>query len=459
MTASYARATVLAAIMVGSIIQCFAQDTRRVEEPKIPHACAILRAVLTAPAGHLTTEDESRLDTNRIQSAIDGCPAGQAVELAADGPRAAYLLSPIHLRKGVTLLVDRHVTIFASRSPRDFEIKPGSCGVLNSASTGCHPLISVTQAPDSGVMGEGTIDGRGGETMIGGNQTWWQLAAQSGSTRWTKRQQVPRLLAIDESDNFILYKITLKNSPNFHVVYHRGNGFTAWSVHIDTPENAPNTDGIDPSNSTNITIAYSYISTGDDNVALKAGDGPVTHMSVLHNHFYFGHGMSIGSETMGGVDGILVRDLSLDGTKWGIRIKSSRSRGGLVQNITYDDVCIRNSESPILLDTNYSFSAPSSITNRPPVYRDIILHNIRIEGGGIISVNGLDSDHRIRSHWDGVVLTDALSKYTLKEAHADLVLGPGPVNFHLAGVDSTENGVPGIGKLSPCLGKFVPFPR
>ena len=97
-------------------------------------------------------------------------------------------------------------------------------------------------------------------------------------------------------------------------------------------KNARNTDGIDPGNSTNVTITHSFIHTGDDNVAIKAGAGlPTTHMTIAHNHFYSGHGMSIGSETNGGASAIRVSDLSIDGADNGIRIKSNSGRGGLVQ--------------------------------------------------------------------------------------------------------------------------------
>ena len=78
-------------------------------------------------------------------------------------------------------------------------------------------------------------------------------------------------MVLNRCDNFTLYRITLKNSANFHVAYSGGNGFTAWGVKINTPKNARNTDGIDPGNSTNVTITHCFIHTGDDNVAIKAG--------------------------------------------------------------------------------------------------------------------------------------------------------------------------------------------
>ena len=66
-----------------------------------------------------------------------------------------------------------------------------------------------------------------------------------------------------------MYKITLRNSPGFHVSVGQTDGFTAWGVKIMTPKTARNTDGIDPGSSRNITIAYSSINTGDDDVCLK----------------------------------------------------------------------------------------------------------------------------------------------------------------------------------------------
>jgi len=109
----------------------------------------------------------------------------------------------------------------------------------------------------------------------------------------------------------LIWDYALHNSPNFHVSVNQTNGFTAWGVHLLTPTekglDARNTDGIDPGTSTNVTVAHSWIDNGDDNIAIKAG---VSHMSVLDNHFYTGHGMSIGSETVPGQSFLLVDGLT-----------------------------------------------------------------------------------------------------------------------------------------------------
>jgi polygalacturonase len=431
------------------------QDTRTVTEPVIPPVCATLKAQLGGPIG---AADEGKLDTERIQKGFDGCGAGKALELAADGASHAFLSGPLELREGVTLLIDKGVTLYGSRDPKVYEVSPGSCGVVSEEKSGCRPLISGKHVAHAAIMGDGVIDGRGGaRLLVDGKEkgkTWWDLAedARNGG-----RQQVPRLIVMDHSDDFTLYRITLKNSANFHVSYAYGDGFTVWGLKIDTPKNARNTDGVDPSASKNITVTQSYIRDGDDNIAIKGGSGPVTNMTVIHNHFYYGHGMSIGSETSAGVSKLRVTDLSLDGTDAGIRIKSQQAYGGLVHDIVYDDLCIRNSKSPIQLDTNYSAN-PKPGQGLIPVFQDIVLRDVRISGGGKIQLNGFDATHRIGIQFDGVTV-DSPSSYKYAIDHADIVLGPGPVNLTLSGQDSTVRGTPGKGSLASCAAKFVTFPE
>ena len=102
-----------------------AQDTRTVSEPVIPPVCAALGARLAVVNGRtVAPEDERRPDTARIQQALDGCPAGQAVELRPEGGFAAFLAGPLQLRAGVTLLVARGAILFGSRDPRDYDATP-----------------------------------------------------------------------------------------------------------------------------------------------------------------------------------------------------------------------------------------------------------------------------------------------------------------------------------------------
>jgi polygalacturonase len=432
-----------------------AQDARTVTEPVLPPVCTTLDAQLKTSGRTLAEADEAKLDTARIQKALDKCGKGKGVLLRAHGAANAFVSGPLELRSGVTLIVDKGATLFASRNASLFETSRGSCGVLSDTGHGCNPLISVRHVTGAGIMGDGVIDGRGGEKILGKNVSWWDLAEQA---RTGAHQQVPRIIVADYADNFTLYRITLKNSPNFHVTYNHGDGFTVWGLKIDTPQRlARNTDGVDPGNgSKNVTITRSWIRTGDDNVALKGGPGGITNVTISHNHFYWGHGMSIGSETDGGVSKIRVTDLSLDGPDNGIRIKSNGSRGGLTQDVVYDDVCVRNSPNPITLDTAYS-AAGTLKGNSPPSMREITLHNVRVSGGGKISFSGYTKEHRIGAILDGVLLTDAASyKYAL--SHADLRL-TGPTNLTLSGgEDFTVQGKQTDRNPVSCAEKFVDFP-
>src|SRR5215510_2357832 len=111
-----------------------AQDTRTVVEPKFPLACKTVVAQLVPVADTtLDPADENKLDTRRIQQAIDGCASGRAVVLKSSGERRAFLAGPITLKAGVTLIVDTNATLFASRNPRDFDVdQPGRCGTVDA---------------------------------------------------------------------------------------------------------------------------------------------------------------------------------------------------------------------------------------------------------------------------------------------------------------------------------------
>lgn len=364
-----------------------AQDTRTVAEPRIPPVFTTLTANQDA--------DERHLDTRRIQEAIDRCTPAHAVALRG----GIFLSGPLQLKPAVTLLVEADSAIFASRNPRNYDLTPGSCGVVNERGHGCQPFIQAINAPGSAIMGEGAIDGRGGAELLGKNVTWWDLAHQAKVL--DQQQSVPRMLIVRQSDGFTLYRITLRNSPNFHVSVEQTNGFTAWGVKIRTPKTARNTDGIDPSSSTNVTITHCDISTGDDDVAIKSGaQGPATHMTISHNAFHSGHGMSIGSGTSGGVSAIRVSDLTIDGADNGIRIKSDRSRGGLVQDVAYENVCMRNVPNPIILTSMYTTFAGDKI----PVYRDILLKNVHALTPGRVTFLGTDPDHKLEINLDDVTV-------------------------------------------------------
>jgi polygalacturonase len=264
------------------------------------------------------------------------------------------------------------------------------------------------------------------------------------------------MIMVRDSTNFTLYRITLRNSPGFHVSVNQTDGFTAWGVKIMTPKTARNTDGIDPGSSRNVTITHCFIHTGDDDVAVKSGNsGPAWNISVLHNHFYTGHGMSIGSGTAGGVDHMLVDDLTIDGADNGIRIKSDRSRGGMVENILYRNVCIRDTTNPIVLTPMYTTFPGDHL----PIYRKITLEDVHILTHGTYTFLGLDAQHALGVMFDNV-FADGLDQSTMSAANAEITIGPRRGNLEPKGDGVTLQSVPGGRPGTPlaCEDRFTPFP-
>lgn len=452
------RFTVVAALLLaGSVVggpRLSGQDARTVLEPHIPAACVTLDAQIDAGRGGIAAADEGRLDTARIQEAMDHCAAGHAVVLQAAGGKQVFLTGPLQLRSGVTLVVAAHTVLAGSRDPRVYDLAPGSCGVVNAKGHGCKPLISADHATNSGIMGDGVIDGRGGAKLLGQNVSWWDLAQEAKVK--DEHQSVPWLIVLHHADNFVLYGITLRNSPMFHVAVNETDGFTAWGVKIWSPQTARNTDGIDPGSSRNVTITHCFIHTGDDNVAVKAGAaGAASHISVVHNHFYSGHGMSIGSETNGGVDHMQVEDLTIDGADNGIRIKSDRSRGGLVHDITYRDVCMRGVKNPLVFTPLYS-ALPGGLL---PVYRDIYLADIHIQSAGTYVLEGLDAEHKLGLQFDNVFADDQRdARFVVR--NAEIAIGPREGNLAPGGEDASVAAMPNSvpGKAIACSGRYVEFP-
>jgi polygalacturonase len=355
----------------------YAEDRRHVTEPGLPtQVCALV-----------TNNQEQNL-----QQALDACPAGSALKLAA----GSYHSGPLRLPSGVTLWLDRGAVLLASTRPTDYDKGNGHCGTLDQNGKGCRPFIEISHAKGSAIVGDGTIDGQGGAILPGGSESWWQLARRAQTEH--SHQNVPRLIDIRQSSNITLYRVHLHNAANFHVALDQVQGFTAWGVVIDTPSDARNTDGIDPGASQDVTISHTSIQTGDDNIAIKGGHGPSRYITIEDSHIYGGHGISIGSETQAGVSDVSVRNVTLDGTTWGLRIKSAADRGGLVSRIQYENICLRDNRWPISFIADYADGGTGSLI---PQYQDIHLHNIQ-GAGGILQIKGHDASHPAQIWLDNV---------------------------------------------------------
>ncbi len=418
--------------------------------------CASLRAA--QPAAQI---DEARPDTARIQAALDGCSNG-VVELAPDGARDAFLSGPIRLPSHVTLRIARGVSLVASRNPRDFDVHPGTptCGTLGDG-RGCLPLLRAVEASEVAVVGPGSIEGRGwatlgppGTPLLSRDQagSWWALARLAKAESYARKQNCPRLAVFERCHDIRLADVTLHDSPNFHVVFHLSDHITVEHVEIRTPSkreyvyapdphhSAVNTDGIDPISSSGITIRDTTIDTGDDQIAIKSSDDghPSADITVENCRFLQGHGLSIGSETNGGVHGVRARHITFDGSDNGLRIKSNSTRGGVVDDVVYEDIQLTRVHEPLVFDAFYQETpgSPKAAGDRIPDFRGITLRNVHADSGGL-RFRGPDAAHPIEIRLENVSM-DSIGRVLAGHARITLSRCSSALSAALAGRDDVR---------------------
>jgi polygalacturonase len=305
-------------------------------------------------------------NTTAIQAAIDAASAagGGAVEV----PSGVFLSGPIRMTNGINLRVNGTLRMLP------LDKYPG--GTSTPAN-----FISGAGLHDVAISGSGTIDGQG--------IPWWPYARTRGARR-------PRMIALNSCDRVLIERVTLTNSPMFHIAISRSSNVTVRGVTIRAN---PSTDPINPGHNTDacdvsghaILIQDCDVSVGDDDFTCGGGTSDVL---ITNCAYGYGHGVSIGSPTSGGVSNLTVVNCTFNDTEQGIRIKSDRDRGGLLQHLSYLNLRMTNVDYPILIYASYmatnreyralnnvtaaiAATYPSSaVASRTPIYRDITFSNL-----------------------------------------------------------------------------------
>ncbi len=330
-----------------------------------PHTTPALPDI---PDRHLKLDSAGADATKALQAAIDAAAAaGGGV---VDVPAGDYLCGPVQLASKVNLHLDRGATL----RMQPIDKYPGGTKEGRSFLTG-------EKLHDVAITGQGTIDGQG--------SPWWPLAKTTPSARR------PRMIAMGGCDRVLIEGVKLMNSPMFHIAMHATN-VTVRGVTIRAPAS---TDPVNPSHNTDacdvsgqhVLVEDCDVSVGDDDFTCGGGTSDVL---IRHCTYGYGHGVSIGSPTNGGVSDLTVEDCTFTNTECGIRVKSGRGRGGTVQRLTYRNLQMTNVGIPILIYASYeatekqhrdltnltpaiAASYPSKpLGERTPVFKDITFSNV-----------------------------------------------------------------------------------
>ena len=312
-------------------------------------------------------------DTAAIQAAIDSCSTRGhgTVHLTA----GTYLSAPLTLKSHVRLQLDKDAILLGSPDMADYPVRA-------DASWRRVALLHADKATDISITGQGVIDGNG--------KIWWD--AHFKRQRGTPEEARPLLIDLTNSKNILIEGVTIRNSPMYNITTFLCDGLTVRNVTILNPgRGAPNTDGIDPFSTSHVLIEHTTIDTGDDNVAIKSGlvergepNIPSTDIVIRDCTFRQGHGLSIGSETAGGVRNVLVERVTFQGTRQGIRIKSARGRSNDIGDFTYRDITMDGVETPIQITAYYTGlvkdDAGQPMSEHTPRFHNITIENLTATG-------------------------------------------------------------------------------
>ncbi len=376
------------------------------------------------------------LNTKAIQKAIDACAAkGGGIVSFAPGK---YLTGSIFLKKNVNLQIDKGVELMGSQNIDDYpEIDTRIAGIEMKWPTA---LINIIDQGEVAITGEGIINAQG---KIFWNKYWsMRKDYEPRGLRWIVDYDAkrPRTILISGSSNVTLKTITLQQAGfwTVQVLYSKYVTVDGVIIRNNIAGHGPSTDGIDVDSSTYVLIQNCDIDCNDDDFCLKSGrdwDGqrvnrPTEYVLIRNCLSRAGGGLlTLGSETAGGIRHVIATNLSGNGTGNGLNIKSAITRGGVVEDIHFQNITMNNVGNAIQITMNwnpaYSYSKlPDgyNINNIPPhwaklltkvepaekgipTFKDIYISNITIKGAKkAINAIGMEGHPLIGFHFSNVII-------------------------------------------------------
>lgn len=366
-------------------------DMAEVERPSFPDRTFDIRDY-----GAQQMQGENPFEnTDAIHKAIEAAhQAGGGKVLI---PKGEWLSAPIHLKSNINLHVAEGATVYFSTDKEDYlpVVRQRHEGV---EAYNYSPMIYAYKLNNVAVTGKGTLDAQGDH--------WWEWAEGKDFGERTEVTKVPlsrraygkgaglegmrpNFLIFWKSEDILVEGITLKDSPmwNVHLVY--SNRAIVRDVTVNSLR-APNGDGVVLDSASDVLVEYNHFQTGDDAVVLKSGvneealklDIPTQNIVVRNfearNVRTGSGGIVFGSETSGGIKNVYVHDAYFEGSDRGVRFKTERGRGNVIENIYIRDIEMKDIDSQAINFNTY-YSGPG-LTGPSPLIRNIDIRNIQIDG-------------------------------------------------------------------------------
>jgi polygalacturonase len=304
-------------------------------------------------------------NTAAIQKAITDCTTAGGGTIVV--PAGIFLCGPITLGKSDNLQLASGALL---------RMLP-----FGSFPTNVSSFITASSVNDVEISGSGGIDGQG--------PPW--LAAFANNANLVR----PEMFTASKCTRIAVLGVFFTNAPVGHLSTKANTSETIQGITIFTSFPSKNTDGVDLA-AVGAYVAGNSISDGDDVIALGSSASFTANVFVTNCAFGNGHGLSMGSDTGGGVSNIVVVNCTFTGTQYGLKGKSARDRGGVAQNVNYLNLTLTNIQFPISYSSYYpqnptdpSLDTGSPITSTTPFWRNITLSNVTASAANFFSVGSV----------------------------------------------------------------------
>lgn len=341
--------------------------------------------------------------TSIINSTIDSLFSVGGGELFF--PVGLYLTGPIELKSNITINLEAGAVLKFTDNFDDYlpmvDSRWEGVRVKNFKSP-----IYAHNATNITIKGRGMIDGSGEKWWnfwwplhrgeISKNSKWEQLFYNNNKELIEKNAYLrkmgnflrPPLFMSYECNNVRVEGVSFKNPPFWTIMPAFSENVTIDGITIINPKDSPNTDGIDPSSCKNVRISNCHISVGDDCIVIKSGrdeDGreanmPTENITITNCTMLDGHGgVVIGSEMSGSVRRVTISNCVFEGTDRGIRIKTMRGRGGVVEDIRVSNIIMYDiKKQAVMINMHYHDTPDEHVSERTPAIRNVFISNVRI---------------------------------------------------------------------------------